>query len=56
MKDQTVIAIVGIFALLIFGVFLNMRGYDGYLAGSIIFVIASAMGIAIPRPGFLREE
>lgn len=49
------IALVGIFALLIFGVFLNIRGYDGYLAGSIIFIIGSTMGVALPQPKFLRE-
>ena len=55
MKDQTIIALAGIFALLIFGVFLNLRGYDGYLAGSIIFIIGSSMGVMLPQPKFLKE-
>ncbi|KKM03926.1 hypothetical protein LCGC14_1769520 [marine sediment metagenome] len=56
MKDQTMIALAGMFGLLLFGAFLIQKGYDGYLAGSIIFVVASTMGVLLPQPGFLRTE
>jgi mannose/fructose/N-acetylgalactosamine-specific phosphotransferase system component IID len=54
MNDETFILALGLILLTVFGVTALSLGYDGDLAGTIIFVIASAIGVAIPRPWFLR--
>jgi len=55
MKDETVITAVGMICVTVFGSIAVASGYDDYLIGAIIFVIATAMGIMLPQPKFLRK-
>jgi len=56
MKDATLITITGLTLTTAFGSVALYLGYDGYLAGTIIFVLAAGMGVALPQPAFLRKE
>ncbi len=55
MKDETQITIAGMLILAGFGAFVVSTGFDGYVITSVIALLAAAMGLAFPQPGFLRK-
>jgi len=54
MKDKTMILIVGMVLVSSFSSLAVMMGYDGIVIGSTLFILGSAMGVVMPRPGFIR--
>ncbi|MBW2561693.1 MAG: hypothetical protein JRE40_12675 [Deltaproteobacteria bacterium] len=55
MKDATIITLFSLLCLLIFTCIAVMQGHDDYLVYTTIFIFATAAGVMLPQPKFVRE-